>query len=92
MSNNEPLATKLVNGPRTQVVVSPSGEPAYLQIPWEVFETLSGGELETLEILSDPWWSKELPRRLHAFKKNPKRALRGAISLEQFRDKIGYAN
>ena len=85
--NNKPLATKLISGSQIQVVVSPSGEPAYLQIPWEVFKTLSEGELETLEILSDPWWSKELPRRLRAFKENSRKALQGAISLEQLRGK-----
>lgn len=81
------LAAKLISGSQMQVVVSPSGDPTHLQIPWEVFETLSEGELETLEILSDPWWSKELPRRLRAFKENPKKALQGAVSLEQSRVK-----
>jgi hypothetical protein len=86
--SNHTLATKLTEMNETQVVVSPSGEPTHLQIPWETFMALSEGEKETLEILSDPWWSKELPKRLQAFKKNPDKLLKEAVSLENLREEI----
>ena len=82
---NQSFATKLTKSPEAQVVISSSGEPAYLQIPWEVFLSLSEGERETLEILSDPRWSKELPKRIRTYRKNPEKALVNAVSPDQYR-------
>lgn len=67
---------------KAQVVVSASGKPSYVQIPWEVYLSFSEGEKETLEILSDFWWSNELIKRFKVYKKNPKKALKNSISLD----------
>lgn len=79
------LASKLIQDPEVRVVISPSGEPSHLQIPWKVVKSLTNGEWETLDILSDPWWAKVLPQRLQSFLDNPKSALKNAVSLKNYR-------
>lgn len=69
------------------MVLFPLGEPSYLQVPWKVLLALTEGERETLAVLSDPWWSKELPKRLKAFQNDPEGALKNAGTLDQYRAK-----
>lgn len=83
----QPLVGKLIQDPQTQIVVSPSGEPSYLQVPWKVVMALTEGELETLEILSNSWWRQELIKRLAALEENPSEFLKNAVSLEEYRGK-----
>lgn len=85
MSATVSLAKKIMNEPGMQVVVSSSGEPTFVQIPWKVIVDLTEGEKETLEILSDPEWRDVLDQRLKAFDKDKENFLEDAITLEEYR-------
>ena len=66
------------------IVLSASGEPAYIQIPFDTFSLLSENEQETLEILLDNWWTKELPKRLHNYNQNKASVLKDAVPLDEY--------
>lgn len=78
------LSQKL-NQDGMQVVLSANGRPAFVQIPWHVLIALSEAEQETLEILSDPWWSEQLQGRLGTFKKDTSSVLRDSSTLDDYR-------